>query len=178
MIWLSLYQTVDSKKGKNFPPNLLIALVRHDGYETGEFSKHSGPWFNIKMLSYQYRKSHCGDKTVVRLSYLYNGISYTGKMSSLYWIGALLRCRRLAVDRGWPLIARFMGPTRAHMGPKGPRWAPCLPHEPCSLGMFVISIDDLLPLAEDPSINLKIFIQAWNINWRSPSKSIKQNMQV
>ena len=48
-----------------------------------------GPWFNIKMSSYQYRKSHCGDKTVVRSSYLHNGISYTGKMSSLYWIGAL-----------------------------------------------------------------------------------------
>ena len=25
-----------------------------------------GPWFNIKMSSYWYRKSHCGDKTVVR----------------------------------------------------------------------------------------------------------------
>ena len=48
-----------------------------------------GPWFNIKMSSYQYRKSHCGDKTVVRSSYLHNGISFTGKMSSLYWIGAL-----------------------------------------------------------------------------------------
>ena len=50
----------------------------------------AGPWFNIKMSSYQYRKSHCGDKTIVRLSYLHNGISYTGKMSSLYWIGALV----------------------------------------------------------------------------------------
>ena len=48
----------------------------------------SGPWFNIEMSSYQYRKSHCGDKTVVRSSYLHNGISYTGKMSSLYWIEA------------------------------------------------------------------------------------------
>ena len=46
------------------------------------------PQFNIKMTSYQYRKSHCGDKTVVRSSYLHNGISYTGKMSSLYWIRA------------------------------------------------------------------------------------------
>ena len=44
----------------------------------------SGPWFNIKISSYQYRKSHCGDKTVVRSSYLHNGISYTGKMASLY----------------------------------------------------------------------------------------------
>ena len=36
-----------------------------------------GPWFNIKMTSYQYRESHCRDKTVVRPSYLHNGISYT-----------------------------------------------------------------------------------------------------
>ena len=48
----------------------------------------TGPWFNIKMSSYQYRKPHCGDKTILRPSYLHNGISYTGKMASLYWIGA------------------------------------------------------------------------------------------
>ena len=41
------------------------------------------------MSSYQYRKSHCGDKTVVRLSYLHNVISYTGKMTSLYWFSPL-----------------------------------------------------------------------------------------
>ena len=45
-----------------------------------------GDWFNIKMPSYQYRKCHCGDKTVLWLSYLHNEISYTGKMASLYWI--------------------------------------------------------------------------------------------
>ena len=49
---------------------------------------HSRPQFNIKMTSYQYRKSHCGDKTILRPSYLRNGISYTGKMISLYWIRA------------------------------------------------------------------------------------------
>ena len=42
------------------------------------------------MSSYQYRKSHCGDKTVVRSSYLHNGISYTSKMTSSYWIRDLL----------------------------------------------------------------------------------------
>ena len=42
-------------------------------------------WFDLKMHSYQYRKSHCGDKTILRPSYLYNGISHTGKMTSLYW---------------------------------------------------------------------------------------------
>ena len=45
----------------------------------------SMPWFNIKISSYQYRKSYCRDKTVIRSSYLHNGISYTGKMASLYW---------------------------------------------------------------------------------------------
>ena len=33
----------------------------------------TGPWFNIKMSPCQYRKSHCGDKTVVRSSYLIMG---------------------------------------------------------------------------------------------------------
>ena len=53
---------------------------------------NSGPWFNIKMPSYQYRKSHCGDKTVVRsyLSPQYYGISFTGKTTSLYWIRVLV----------------------------------------------------------------------------------------
>ena len=60
----------------------------------------AGPWFNIKMSSYQYRKFHCGDKTVVRSSYLHNGISYTDKMTSLYWISPLFwtwTCSRLAI---------------------------------------------------------------------------------
>ena len=59
---------------------------------------YTGPWFNIKMASYQYRKSHCGDKTVVRSSYLHNGISYIGKMSSLYWIRALDSYEQTSVD--------------------------------------------------------------------------------
>ena len=59
------------------------------------------PWFSIKLSSYQYRKSHCGDKTVVRLSYLHNGISYTGKMTSSHWTRALFySCRTyLCLDR-------------------------------------------------------------------------------
>ena len=50
---------------------------------------YAGPWFNIKMSSYQYWKSHCGDKTILRPSYLHNGISYTGKTTSLYRISSL-----------------------------------------------------------------------------------------
>ena len=44
-----------------------------------------GPWFNIKMPFYQYRISDYGDKTILWPSYLQNVISYTGKMTSLYW---------------------------------------------------------------------------------------------
>ena len=46
----------------------------------------TGPWFNIKMSSCQYKNSHCGDKMILRPSCLHNGISYTGKMTSFYWI--------------------------------------------------------------------------------------------
>ena len=54
-----------------------------------------GGWggFNIKTPSYQYRKSHYGDKTILRPSYLHNGISYAGKMTSLYWIRVLISMR-------------------------------------------------------------------------------------
>ena len=52
------------------------------------YAKKPGGWFNIKISSYQYRKSHYGDKTILRPSYLHNGISYTGKTTSLYWIKA------------------------------------------------------------------------------------------
>ena len=60
------------------------------------YSKCTGPWFNINVTSYQYRKSHCEDKTVVRSSYLHNGIFYTGKMSSVYWIGAQVSDRSIS----------------------------------------------------------------------------------
>ena len=55
-----------------------------------------GPRFIIKIPSYQYRKSHCGDKTILRPSYLHNGISYSGKMISLYWIRAQIVSLKMA----------------------------------------------------------------------------------
>ena len=61
-------------------------------------TKYTGGWFNINMTSYQYRKSHCGDKTILRPSYLHNGIFHTGKMSSLYWIGAHAFCATLTIS--------------------------------------------------------------------------------
>ena len=54
------------------------------GYKMFKPSKITRVWFNKKMPSYQHRKFHCGDKTVVRSSYLHNWIIYTNKMVSLY----------------------------------------------------------------------------------------------
>ena len=64
--------------------------------------KSSGPWFDIKMSSHQYRKSHYGDKTILRPSYLHHAISNAGKMSSLYWIRAQINVR---FGRSWDGLA-------------------------------------------------------------------------
>ena len=37
-----------------------------------------------------------------------------------------------------PQIAKLMGQHGAHLGPVGPRWAPCWPHEPCYQGHITI----------------------------------------
>ena len=84
----------------------------------------TGPWFNIKMSSHQYRKSHCGDKTVVRSSYLHNEISYAGKIASLYWIRALVLCE------GNPLVtAPVVTPQRYKMLHQN--WWESIPHVQC-----------------------------------------------
>ena len=56
-----------------------------------------GPRFNIKATSYQYRKSHCGVLTTVLFA---QWDFYTGKMTSLYWIGAQDEFRNKQ-DAGW-----------------------------------------------------------------------------
>ena len=48
-------------------------------------SKDFTTLIQYKDVAYQSRKSHCGDTTVVRLSYFHNGNSFIGKTSSFYW---------------------------------------------------------------------------------------------
>ena len=55
-------------------------LVRHFYIETAPRAR-----IQYKGVFSQYMKSECGDETVVRSSYPNNGISYTGKKTSLYW---------------------------------------------------------------------------------------------
>ena len=68
----------------------MILQISENDKETMICYKYPDTCFNVKMLSYQYRKSHCGDNTVASSSYLHNGISYTGKMTSLYWFRDLV----------------------------------------------------------------------------------------
>ena len=68
----------------------MFMFGNHDTFPWSPDGSLPAGWFNIKMSSYQYRKSHYGDKTILRPSYLHNGISYTGKTTSLYWIRALV----------------------------------------------------------------------------------------
>ena len=50
---------------------------------------HLDPNSTKKTTSYQYKKSYCRDKIIIRSYYLNNGMSYTGKMASLYWTNLL-----------------------------------------------------------------------------------------
>ena len=78
--------------GTNQEPALCCTRHKYDTFKKyirlQTYERQPGDWFNMKTLSYQYRKSHCGDKMTLRPSYLHNGISYTGKMASSYWIRA------------------------------------------------------------------------------------------
>ena len=50
-----------------------------ENYRKYNVFRGSGCRLSIRMLSYQYRKSHSGDKVVKRSSYLHNGISCTNE---------------------------------------------------------------------------------------------------
>ena len=74
----------------------------------------SGPWFNInlKMSSYQYRKSRYRDKMILQLSYVYNGISYILVRWHLYiesgpWVlGMWVSCEHV-LEFGIPMGSFF-----------------------------------------------------------------------
>ena len=59
------------------PVILWLHVTYFDSTAVTGIEQGPGPWINIKMSSSQYRKSHCGAKTVIRSS----------KITSLYWIG-------------------------------------------------------------------------------------------
>ena len=70
----------------------VIVIAEPDGVNIIPCKQGPDCWLNIRMLSYQCRKSYFGDlyKEILWLSYIHNGNSYTDKTASLYWIGTLM----------------------------------------------------------------------------------------
>ena len=92
LLWIYLYsveQTVD------YPVKLDVFLLMRHCWDMilGQF--------HLKILSLQYRKSHCGDKTILWSSYFHSGIYFTCKVISLYWISNTLCC---SVQFSVPLV--------------------------------------------------------------------------
>ena len=66
----------------------VTGLCAGNSLGTGEFPAQmasNAENVSIWWCHHGYRESHYKDKTVMRLSYLYNGKSYTCKTASLYW---------------------------------------------------------------------------------------------
>ena len=79
MLWCLLYVgSVKFKRCHTEPKNASVEITTAVTERTSKTLP--GPWFNIKMSSYQYRKSHCGYKTVANSCYIHN----TGKTTSVY----------------------------------------------------------------------------------------------
>ena len=61
-------------------------VLFHDSFQ--EYCGRFAWWYTLITGVRSHRKSHWGDKTVVRSSWLHNGISCAGKTTSVYWIKA------------------------------------------------------------------------------------------
>ena len=71
----------------------------------------TGPWFSIKTLSVQYRKSHCGEKKILRPSYL------------VFGLGRIFRLERSAIfmTEFWARLE--LGAINFHLKPCMFTWA-------------------------------------------------------
>ena len=73
-----------------------------------------------------------------------------------------------AMYERYPQTAKFVGPTWAHLGPVGPRLAPCWPYEPCYPGhhpcsWYSSALWDWLDPRYDVSATQEIICHKWPI---------------
>ena len=77
----------------------------------------------------------------------------------LYWqrkSTAGLQCTPF-ITRSFPWQQGLWGQHGAHLGPTGPRWDPCWPHEPCYLVFFFKSIHNRYPTVR-PRDMVRLFV--------------------
>ena len=106
----------------------------------------SGPWFNIKMLSYQYMKSHCEDKMVVRFLILVRWHLYIDSVPSS---PSAHLC---------PLASEFTWKSNIYCNDCfGSQWR--CPQK------FTYWPSDIVPISFDKILSL---IRIWWNNWQQP----------
>ena len=112
-------------------------MVRHSDKQMWllTLTSTTGPWFNITISSYQYRTSYYGDKTILRPSYLHNGISYTGKIS-LYWIRTLVS-KAIQTKQQWCTVLTLVVVQLACHGVTILNMADLLVYELCDSTVFI-----------------------------------------
>ena len=67
-----------------------------------------------------------------------------------------------------PQIAKFMGQHGTHLGPVGPRWAPCWPHEPCYEGPDASTRLEKIFCTKMYFVCRTLLLQCSCIEWRLP----------
>ena len=80
------------------------------GHSHCHLGNNPGPYLNIKKVFPGIGVSIIKNKTVMRLSYLYNGNSYTGKMASIFWDGLLVR---------WKIVNNVWQKDLPHLNHRG-----------------------------------------------------------
>ena len=64
----------------------------------------------------------------------------SAKQTFPIWIDMTVSTPQQCAQAVFTQITRFMGQHGAHLGPVGPIWAPCWPHEPCYQWTIVMVI--------------------------------------
>ena len=106
-------------------------------------------WQKISICRASVRQGlghHCFDVLVLMMPSEVERIVVEPPSPKLYCLGgrALLLSSCISAKvcfTAMTMTARCMGQHGANLGPTGPRWAPCWPHEPCYLGEYSIHLN-------------------------------------
>ena len=98
-----------------------LCMIKSQKIST-QFVFYKCVWFVLKVLATPFQIEH-------------------GKQRSMYQLTSKISWHN---DYRAILISTLWGQHGAHLGPTGPRWAPCWPHELCYLGKTNWHVDGLV----------------------------------